>query len=311
MTDKFRVLITGGAGFIGSRIARAWAARGAHVVILDSLRTGKRSNLDGLDCQFIEASVEDRAAVRDAMEGARYVHHLAALVSVPESMEKIDLCESINAGGTLNVLQAARDAGVRKVVFSSTSAVYGMAERPIHRETDRPEPASPYAITKLAAEHYMDLFNGAFGLPTASLRYFNVYGAGQDPDSPYAAVIASFGRRIEKGETLSISGDGGQTRDFIHVKDVVAANLLAAENDSVRGVYNVACGHQITVNELASRMIELSGSSTKIAHLPPRAGDVRDSRGDASRLMALGWKPEIQLENGLRELVSGTAAQKP
>lgn len=293
-----RVLITGGAGFIGSHLAAAWAARGAKVVVLDSLRTGRRANLDGIEHEFVEGSVEDGGLVADTAKGADVIHHLAALVSVPESVEKPFLAEAINAGGTLNVLEAARHNPGCRVVFSSTSAVYGEADRPIHRETDLPGPLSPYAITKLAGEHFMEAYRHLHGVPTVSLRYFNVYGPRQDPDSPYAAAIAIFTRRALAHEPLIIFGDGGQTRDFIYVEDVVRANLLAAERGE--GVMNVACGERITVNALARRIVEMSGSRSEIRHEAQRPGDVRHSRGDATRLRQLGWAPAVSLEEGLR-----------
>lgn len=303
-----RVLITGGAGFIGSHLARAWIGRGAAVVVLDSLRTGHRRNLEGLPVTFIEGSVEDSAIVRRAMEGVSLVHHLAALVSVPESMEKPGLTESINVLGTLNVLEAARAAGVRKVVFSSTSAVYGMVERPIHRESDLPAPASPYAISKLAGEHYMNLYATAHGVPTVSLRYFNVYGPGQDPDSPYAAAIAIFTRRALAAAPMVIFGDGEQTRDFVFVGDVVQANLLGAAQGS--GVYNVACGSRITIADLAGQIRAAAGSSSEIRFADPRPGDVLHSRGDAGRLRGLGWSPTVDLAEGLRQTLAGGSFSK-
>ncbi len=303
-----KVLITGGAGFIGSHLAAAWSARGAEVVVLDSLRTGHRANLEGIDCRFVEGSVEDEGLVRECAEGCDYIHHLAALVSVPESVEKPDVTESINVLGTLNVLKAAKACGAKKVVFSSTSAVYGMADRPVHSETDLPAPVSPYAITKLAAEHYMECWRALMGVPTVSLRYFNVYGPRQDPNSPYAAAIAIFAEKARANEPLVVFDDGEQTRDFIFVGDIAAANILAAESAGARGVYNAACNTRITVNDLAKRIVALSASSSAIDHKPPRPGDVRHSRGDASRLMALGWKPQVALDEGLRLTLGGVGS---
>lgn len=293
-----KVLITGGAGFIGSHIAEEWARRGARVVVLDSLRTGRRENLDGIECDFVEGSVEDEALVRECAEGADFIHHLAALVSVPESMEKPELTEAINVVGTLNVLKAAKAAEVSKVVFSSTSAVYGMIDRPMHSEPDLPAPASPYAISKLAGEYYMALYREAFGVPTVALRYFNVYGPRQDPNSPYAAAVAIFTERARANAPIAIFDDGEQTRDFIFVKDVVAANMVAAEKGE--GLYNVACGTRITINDLARQIIAEAGSDSRIEYKPPRPGDVRHSRGNAEGLRALGWKPQTSLEDGIR-----------
>jgi len=298
-----RVLITGGAGFIGSHLARAWVARGAEVHVLDSLRTGFAANLDGVGCHFHQGSVEDKALVARLCAGVDVIHHMAALVSVPESMEKPEVTESINVLGTLNVLEGARAAGVSKVVFSSTSAVYGMVERPVHSETDLPDPVSPYAITKLAAEHYMGLYARSFGVPTMCLRYFNVYGPRQDPKSPYAAAVAIFTDRARAHAPITIFGDGEQTRDFVFVDDVVAANLLAAEKGS--GVANVACGGRITITDLARQIIAQTGSRSAIEFKPPRAGDVKHSRGASERLRALGWEPRVPLEEGLRRTFAG------
>lgn len=300
MSDK-RVLITGGAGFIGSHLVRAWAASGARVTVLDSLRTGHLQNLEGVDCEFVVGSVEDAALVESLVSKVSVVHHLAALVSVPESMSQPYLAQSINVNGTLNVLEAARKTGGVRVVLSSTSAVYGEAERPIHSETDLPEPVSPYAITKLAGEHYMALYCAAFAVPTVVLRYFNVYGPRQDPKSPYAAAVAIFTERARGNHPITIFGDGEQSRDFVYVEDVVAANLLAAERGE--GVYNVATGESVTVNELARQIIAATHSTSTITHAPERPGDVKHSRGNASRLRALGWAPSVPLAEGLRATI--------
>ena len=300
MSQK-RVLVTGGAGFIGSHIARAWIDRGARVVVLDNFRTGHRRNLDGIGCEFVEGSVEDRDLVRVLVARADVVHHLAALVSVPESMSEPYLTQAINVNGTLNILEAARLNPAARVVFSTTSAVYGEAQRPIHREDNLPEPVSPYAISKLTGEYYMALYRAAFGVQTVALRYFNVYGPRQDPKSPYAAAVAIFAERARGNQPITIYGDGGQSRDFVFVEDVVRANLLAAETGD--GIYNVATGSEITVNELAQRIVAITGSSSSIAHAPERPGDVRNSCGDATRLRSLGWAPQVELEEGLRRTI--------
>lgn len=304
--DTMKVLITGGAGFIGSHLADAWNRRGARVVVLDSLRTGHRANLEGIPCEFVEGSIEDGDLVARLCEGVDVIHHLAAMVSVPESVANPRETVAINTQGTINVLEGARLAGVRRVVFSSTSAVYGEADRPIHREADLPEPLSPYAITKLSGEHYLAAYQKLHGLETVSLRYFNVYGPRQDPESPYAAAIAIFVKKALAGESIIIFGDGNQTRDFIFVGDVVAANLLAAEKGI--GVYNVSTGERITINDLATKIRELTASSSPIIHEPPRAGDVMHSRGDATRLRELGWKPQTLLEEGLERTIRQSSA---
>jgi UDP-glucose 4-epimerase len=293
------ILVTGGAGFIGSHLVRAWKARGARVRVLDNFRTGKRSNLDGVDVDIIEGSVTDAEAVRAGMRGVQVVHHLAALVSVPESVEKPIECENINVIGTILLLEEAIRQGVKAFVFSSSSAVYGNVDRPLHSETDLPAPASPYAISKLAGEHYLHLAQGATGLRTVSLRYFNVFGPRQDPTSPYAAAVSIFFARAIAGRRLTIFGDGNQTRDFIYVSDVVEANLLAAERGE--GVYNVAAGRRITINDLAQTIKLIAQSSSPLEYAEERPGDVRHSRGNIERLSALGWKPRVSLEEGLRE----------
>ncbi len=295
--QKQTVLVTGGAGFIGSHLVRGWMEEGATVRVLDNFRSGHASNLKGLDCELVEGSVENAETVRKVMRGCDYVHHLAALVSVPESMDKPGETERINVLGTLNVLQTAREEAVRKVVFSSTSAVYGMVDRPLHRETDLPQPLSPYAISKLAAEHYCMLFDQSFGLKTTVLRYFNVYGPRQDPNSPYAAAVATFTNHAQSNKVLTIHGDGNQTRDFVFVEDVVRANIIAAKRAT--GLFNVATGGRMTVNDLATEIVRCAGSASKIVHETPRLGDVRHSCGDSSRLRALGWKPLVTLAEGL------------
>jgi len=299
-----QVLITGGAGFIGHHLAKAWLERGAKVRVLDNLRSGNRDNLSGLDVEFVEGSVEDSKLVLEAAANVDYVHHFAALVSVPESVDSPELTESININGTLNVLNAAREHGAKKVVLASSAAVYGTIERPVHRESDIPDPLSPYAITKLAGEYYLRMFEKIHGLPTVSLRYFNVFGPKQDPHNPYAAAIAKFSDSALKNEPITIFGDGEQTRDFIHVDDVVAANLLVAETDTSNGdgVYNVSRNERMTVNDLAKLIIEKSGSKSVITYHPPRKGDVLHSRGDATKLMELGWKPKVTLEEGIEGL---------
>lgn len=298
-----KVLITGGAGFIGSHLAAAWSKRGADVVVLDSLRSGKLTNLEGVECEFVEGSVEDTSVLDRVTRGVTVIHHLAAVVSVPESVENPLETEAINTRGTINVLEAARTHNIRRVVLSSSSAVYGEVDRPIHRESDLPSPMSPYAISKLTGEHYLAAYRSLYGMETVALRYFNVYGPRQDPDSPYAAAIAIFSRNAREGKPLNIFGDGTQTRDFVFVEDVVAANLLVAEKGS--GVYNVSTGEIITINDLAEKIRAASGSTSSIEHLPPRPGDVMHSRGDATRLRGLGWTPSVTLEAGLARTLGG------
>lgn len=293
------VLVTGGAGFIGSHLVRAWLARGAEVRVLDNFRTGKLSNLEGLPVQLFEGSICDTAVVDAAVRGVEVVHHLAALVSVPESVDKPVETEEINVVGTIRLLEAAKRHGVRRFVFSSSSAVYGDVVRQVHRESDLPAPASPYAISKLAGEYYVGLAHDPKGMRTTSLRYFNVYGPRQDPGSPYAAAVSIFFARAVSGQPLRIFGDGEQTRDFVYVGDVVAANLLAAQQGE--GVYNVATGSGVSIRELAELIRQIASSDSGVEFAAPRPGDVRHSRGDAERLRRLGWEPQVTLEKGLAE----------
>lgn len=297
-----RILITGGAGFIGSHIAEHYHQR-CEVRILDDLRTGYRANLNGLQVDFREASVLDRVAVRDAMEGVDAVFHLAALVSVPESMEKPGECVDINVTGLLTVLECARAAGVQKLCFSSSAAIYGDNPEVPKREAMLPEPRSPYAITKLSGEYYCDLFQREGWLRTACMRYFNVFGPRQDPNSQYAAAVPIFITRALRGEPITIFGDGGQTRDFIYVKDVVAANAFFAENTHACGVHNVAYGGRLTINELANRIVRLTTSSSEIVHGPERAGDVRHSSAAVDRLRTAGFTPTANFDSGLSETI--------
>jgi UDP-glucose 4-epimerase len=302
-----KVLVTGGAGFIGHHVATAWRKSGAHVVVLDSLRTGKRANVahipDDGGLTFVEGSITDLATVKHAMEGCSVVHHLAAQVSVPESMERPHECVEINVGGTLNVLDAAKAAGVSRVVFSSSAAVYGDDPRSPKTEDMTPAPKSPYGVTKLDGEYYLKMYAEVHGVPTVSLRYFNVFGPRQDPRSVYAAAVPIFIERALAGADLTIFGDGEQTRDFVFVGDVVAANVLAATSEGVgRGeVFNVAQGGRITINELAETIVRVTASRSAVKHLAERAGDIRHSLASIARIReALQFAAKTSLEAGLR-----------
>jgi len=294
-----KILVTGGSGFIGSHIVEHYQGRATEIRVLDNLRTGYRHNLDGLDCVFIEGSVTDKALVGKALEGVDLVFHLAALVSVPESMGKPGECVDINVSGLLNVLEEASTAGVKKLVFASSAAVYG--DNPVvpKVETMLPEPKSPYAITKLDGEYYLDMFRREGRLETAALRFFNVFGPRQDPKGAYAAAVPIFIEKAVRGEDITVFGDGTQTRDFIYVKDIVGALAFAAETPGVTGVFNAGYGGQITINELAAQIIANAQTSSKILHAPERAGDVKHSRASADKLLAAGWKPRHTLEEGL------------
>ena len=294
-----KILITGGSGFIGSHIVEHYQDLAEEIRVLDNLRTGSRKNLDGLQHVFIEASVTDREAVAKAVEGVDYVFHLAALVSVPESMTKPGECVDINVHGLLNVLEASAAAGVKKLVFASSAAIYGDNPTVPKLESMLPEPKSPYAVTKLDGEYYLDLFNRERGLETAAIRFFNVFGPRQDPEGAYAAAVPIFIENALRGEDITVFGDGGQTRDFIYVKDIAGALAFAVETPGVSGVFNAGYGGQITINDLASRLIEAAGSPSRLLHGPERAGDVRHSRASADKLRAAGWIPRHSLEEGL------------
>jgi len=294
-----KILVTGGAGFIGSHIVEHYQGRADEIRVLDNLRTGYRRNLDGLDATFIDGSITDKATVEASMQGVDLVFHMAALVSVPESMAKPAECVDINVHGLLNVLEAARSAGVRKLVFASSAAVYGDNPTVPKLETMLPEPKSPYAITKLDGEYYLDLYDRDHGLETAAIRFFNVFGPRQDPKGAYAAAVPIFIEKALAGDDITVFGDGGQTRDFIYVKDIVGALAFAAETPGVTGVFNAGYGGQMTINDLARDIIRAAGSASQLVHGPERAGDVRHSRASADKLRAAGWKPRHEFGEAL------------
>ncbi|MDD3703915.1 MAG: NAD-dependent epimerase/dehydratase family protein [Lentisphaerae bacterium] len=292
-----RVLITGGAGFIGSHLAEHFQGR-AEVRILDNLRSGHRENLDGLKVEFIEGDICDRATVKGAMRDVDYVFHLAAMISVPESMFKPIECAEINVKGLLIVLEEAAAAGVRKLCFSTSAAIYG--DNPVmpKHEGMLPEPKSPYAITKLDGEYYCGMFTATGKLQTACLRYFNVFGPRQDPKSAYAAAVPIFISKAVSGEDICIYGDGEQTRDFIYVKDIVAANVHMA-TDEYTGVYNVAYGGKITINDLVNKIKTLTGSQSNVKYLEERPGDVKHSMASVEKLKTTGFVPTSDFDQGL------------
>lgn len=297
-----RVLITGGAGFIGSHIVEYFQGK-AEVRVLDSLRSGHRRNLDGFDVEFIEGDIRDREIVRKAMAGVDYVFHLAAMISVPESMFKPIECADINVKGMLIVLEEAAAAGVKKLCFSTSAAIYG--DNPVmpKREDMLPEPKSPYAITKLDGEYYCGMFTREGKLQTACLRYFNVFGPRQDPKSAYAAAIPIFTSKAVANEDITVFGDGEQTRDFIYVKDIVAANVYMATHEHT-GVYNVAYGGRITINDLVNKIKAETGSGSKVVYLPERPGDVKHSQAAIDKLNATGFKPSGDFDAGLAATIA-------
>lgn len=302
-----RILITGGAGFIGSHIAEYFHTR-ASVRILDNLRSGSITNLIGIEHEFIESSILNRKAVRKAMQGVDYVFHLAAMISVPESMKKPVECVRLNTLGTLILLEEAAHAKVKKFCFSSSAAVYGNAPELPKTESMRPTPQSPYAMTKLDGEYYCAMFEQEYGLPTVSLRYFNVFGPRQDPNSPYAAAIPSFIARARKGGPLTIYGDGGQTRDFVFVKDVAAANAHFVTRTNATGTFNVAYGISTRIASLANTIISITKQPCAIEHQPARPGDIRHSKASIDKLLKTGFKPASQFYKALEQTVQALSA---
>jgi UDP-glucose 4-epimerase len=300
-------LVTGGAGFIGSNLVRTLGEQGWQVRVLDNLATGRLENLTDVlnHVDFIEADVRDLDAVRRATEGVEVVFHQAALPSVPRSVKDPLATNEVNVTGTLNVLLAARDHRVRRVVVASSSSVYGNTPVLPKSEDLKPSPISPYAVSKLAQELYARSFWELYGLSTVCLRYFNVFGPRQDPRSEYAAVVPRFIGALLSGRSPIIYGDGNQSRDFTYVADVVAANLLAAGAEGVHGeVFNVAGGRETTVNELLAAVQEVVGASVVPEYREPRPGDVRHSRADVSKARRLlGFVPRWDLKAGLRETV--------
>lgn len=302
-------LVTGGAGFIGSNVVEELVRRGEDVRVFDNFSTGRRSNLEPFlgSIEMMEGDLRDPQAVRAAMSGVRYVLHLAALPSVIRSVEDPITTNDINITGTLHLLLAARDAGVERVVLASSSSVYGDTLELPKRESMLPCPLSPYALSKLAGEHYCRMFHDLYGLKTFALRYFNVFGPRQDPNSYYAAVIPLFIQALAEGRQPTIYGDGGQTRDFTYVTDVVAANLRCCEApaDAAGGVYNVARGGRLSILHLAEQLAAAMGRKLAPVFLPARRGDVRDSQADSTLArQRLGWTPVVTLEEGLKRTVA-------
>jgi UDP-glucose 4-epimerase len=297
-----RVLVTGGAGFIGSNLCRVLRADGAAVVALDNLSTGYRANLERLSgVELVERDIREPAAVDEAVRGCEIVFHLAASVGNRRSIEDPVADSETNVLGTLRVLEAARNAGVRKVVYSSSAAIFGELKHLPIREDHPVEPDSPYGASKLAAEKQSLAFGRLFDLEVVCLRYFNVYGVNQRYDA-YGNVIPIFANRLLRGQPLIIYGDGEQTRDFVHVDDVVRANIAAALAPGVTGAFNIGSAMAVTINRLAELMRTLGGSPVAIEHAPARPGDVRHSRADITAARdALGFRPGRQLEDGLRE----------
>ena len=301
-----RVVVTGGAGFIGSHLAEELSERGYQVIVLDDLSTGKVENIEplltGEHVEFVKGSITDLPLLQKLFRGTVYVFHQAALARVPRSIDDPLLTNEVNIKGSLNVLLAARDNAVEKVIYASSSSVYGGTTVLPQKETMGPSPLSPYALTKLAAEYYCEIFRQIYGLSTVSLRYFNVYGSRQDPYSRYATAVAAFLGRISQNLPPVISGDGEQSRDLTFIADVVQANILAAESNA-EGVFNVGSGRSATINQLANLLLKLTGKDLKPIHQEPRPGDPRHTLADISKAKSFGYEPKYDLEAGLRQTV--------
>ena len=300
-------LVTGGAGFIGSHIAAALVRRGDKVRVLDNLSTGFLSNLDAVrdDVEFVEGDVQDAETVARAVQGVDCVFHEAALASVPRSVEHPLDTNAACVTGTVTLLDAARRAGVRRLVYAGSSSAYGDQPQRVKRETDLPAPISPYGAAKLAAEYYCQAFWATYGFETVTLRYFNVFGPQQDPQSPYSAVIPLFITAMLSGRQPVVFGDGLQSRDFTYVANVVDANLLAAEAEGVAGrVFNAAAGGSITLLDLLDALNEFLGTDIKPRHDPPRPGDIRESLADIQNARELlGYEPKVDFREGLRRSI--------
>jgi UDP-glucose 4-epimerase len=276
------------------------------LIIIDDLSTGKRENVAPLlgkkNVELIEGSITDLPLLKKLFKNIDYVFHLAAIASVPRSIENPRECHDVNVTGTLNVLIAARDNKVKKVVNASSCAIYGDAPG-LPKKEDMPiNPLSPYAVAKLAAENYCQIFTRVYHLPTVSLRYFNIFGPGQNPDSEYSAVIPRFIKIAAQGKPLNIDGDGEQTRDFIYIKNAVNALILAAESNA-SGIYNIGSGKSTTINELVRIINRLTGNKASPTYGPPRVGDIKHSLGDISKAATFGFTPKYSLEEGLKETI--------
>ncbi|HET6887316.1 MAG TPA: NAD-dependent epimerase/dehydratase family protein [Candidatus Udaeobacter sp.] len=297
-----RILITGGAGFIGRHIAEYFQDR-AQVRVLDNLRRGCKGNLSGLNCQLIVGSILDRDLVKEAMKGVDFVFHLAAMVSVQESVEKPNECAEINASGTAIVLEEAARARAKKLIFSSSAAIYGDNPTVPKIESMPAEPKSPYATGKYEAERHCRSFTDEGRLPTVSLRYFNVFGPYPDRRSEYTAAVPAFIGKAIRNEPITIFGDGRQTRDFIYVKDVVAANAFFAFKSQATGAFNVACGRKITLTDLALTIRGLAKSSSTIEYSAVRPGDVKHSVAGVDKIQTAGFRAVCDLARGLRATI--------
>lgn len=300
-----KVCVTGGAGFIGSHICEA-LAKNNEVIAFDNLATGHLDNLKGVDVQFIKGDIRDRTALDDAFCGVDFVFHTAANPSVVSSLKDPESTNDVNVNGTLKVLLAARNAKVKKLVYSASSSVYGNIQAERMREDMAPQPNTPYAVSKLLGEYYCKVFNDVYGLRTTSLRYFNVFGPRQDLNSAYASVIPKFIRQVKTGKKITIEGDGEQSRDFVHVVDVAQANLLAASSIKSDGtVINIARGERTTVMDIAQMVLSNHSLCTKenITFVDPRPADIKHSLADISKAKTvLGFVPMNAIKNSVESL---------
>jgi len=300
-----KYLITGGAGFIGSHLTRALLQQGADVRILDNFSSGKLENLKGLDVEIIEGDLRDAPCVTEAVRGVNIIFHEAAFVSVPESMEKPQECFDVNIIGTSILLESARKAGVQRAIIASSAAVYGdSATMPLVENTPLRQ-LSPYAVSKRVDEMYAELYTRSFGFEVTALRYFNVYGSRQRPDSTYAAAVPIFIRRMLDNKPITIFGDGGQSRDLINVRDVVQANLLASRHPAAPGqIFNVCTGVETRLLDLLDILYKIFPNAPKHVHAEPRAGDIYRSIGTPGKAMkVLQFKPQVTLAEGVKEAV--------
>jgi len=302
-------LVTGGAGFIGSHLVEELIRRGERVRVLDNFLTGKRENLMPFlgAIELIEGDIRDYETCLRAANGVDYVLHQAALPSVPRSIQDPQTTDSINTRGTLNMLLASARSRVKRLVFASSSSVYGDEEELPMREGKEGNPLSPYAVSKLVGEKYCRLFYSLYRLPTVSLRYFNIFGPRQDPSSQYAAVIPNFITLVLQGKSPRVFGDGEQSRDFTHVANVVEANLLAAESgeQAAGEAFNIACAERVTVNSLIAQIMDITGSRVQAVYEPPRSGDIKHSYADISKAGRLiGYQPRVGFREGLNRTVS-------
>ena len=300
-------LVTGGVGFIGSHLVEELVKRGEQVRVLDNFSTGKRENLSDLQekIELVEGDIRSYHIVHEVVQGVDFVLHQGALPSVPRSINDPITTNEVNVGGTLNILDAARDAGVKRVVYASSSSVYGANKALPKREDMIPQPISPYAVAKLTGEKYCHVFSRTYGLETVALRYFNVFGPRQDPQSQYSAVIPRFVVGMMEGQELTIHGDGTQSRDFTYVSNVVEANLLAVQAEGVSGeAFNLACGASMSLNEVVEKIAQTLDCEANVVYGPPRSGDVARSQADISRAgKYLGYEPLVEAREGLERVV--------